>query len=479
VKLAIAIVVALAGIANAQPGADAGSADPNTIPPQPEPAQPAPPPEAEPAATPAPIEAPSTTNTLTQDSASSQGGVAVGDFKFGFHGYARMPFSSTGTREPYLVDNDYYLSGFAYTRLYESDWSELRFSATKGDYTAEFAIFSTLFSDDAQADITDQLGITQASVTAHNFLGVQGLTSQVGVFWDRYGYIEPYDTYIFGRTHQGGVKLAYDLPGGGRVQGGIGMHQAELQENLGTTPIVHLAATEPVPTPYGPIDVSAYYLRLWTHDKPQLSPIQDASMYVTGLDATYHLPAHRGSAYLAFGYYHMDNAIFLAPALEVLHSTGGRGIAENFLGTTSSDNGSGRMYTLAADVKLRVTDLVGLRLFGIGTWVRSPQVDEMNPLDNYDRRLYFKWGAEPSYAVSKHVRASLRYDRVILDVYDSQNAFHVLSPKIAFPIDNWGEIFVQYSHYWYGDKVQLRPGQVPLETEPDSDVFKIQAQVTW
>ncbi|HEX4452799.1 MAG TPA: hypothetical protein VH143_18115 [Kofleriaceae bacterium] len=479
-KRALLIIAALGGVAHAQPdAAGSGSSDPNQIPSEPEAPQPKPPPPTEPASTPAPLQAPSTTNTLTQDSSSPNGGVEVGGFKFAFHGYARMPLSTTGTRQPYLVDNDYYLSGFAYTRLYESDWSELRFSATKGDYTAEFAIFSTLYSDDAQADITDQLGITQASVTGHRFLGVPGLTTQVGVFWDRYGYIEPYDTYIFGRTHQGGAKLAYDLPGGGRVQAGIGMHQAELQQNEGTTPLVHIAVTEPIPTPAGPIDVAAYYLREWTHDKPQLSPIQDAEMYVAGADASYRLPHNLGSAYLAFAYYHMENAIFLAPVLEVLHSTGGQGITENFLGTTASDNGTGHMIVGGADIKLRLTDLAGLRLFGIGTWVHSPQVDEANPLDNYDRRLYFKWGAEPSYMITKRIRASLRYDRVIMDVYDSQNAFHVLSPKIAFPFDNWGEIFLQYSHYWYGDKVELRPGQVPLETEPDSNVFKIQAQVVW
>ena len=55
----------------------------------------------------------------------------------------------------------------------------------------------------------------------------------------------------------------------------------------------------------------------------------------------------------------------------------------------------------------------------------------------------------------------------------------MLSPKISFPLDNWGELFLQYSHYWYGDKIQLRPGQVPLETMPDADVFKLQAQVVW
>jgi hypothetical protein len=477
-KRVAVILLALARVALAQ-DAGSGSSDPNQIPSEPEAPQPKPPPPTEPASTPAPLQAPSTTNTLTQDSSSPNGGVEVGGFKFAFHGYARMPLSTTGTREPYLVDNDYYLSGFAYTRLYESDWSELRFSATKGDYTAEFAIFSTLYSDDAQSDITDQLGITQASVTGHSFLGVPGLTTQVGVFWDRYGYIEPYDTYLFGRTHQGGAKLAYDLPGGGRAQAGLGMHQAELTQNEGTTPLFHAAVTEPIQTPIGPIAIAGYFLYEWTHDKPQLSPIQDASMYVTGADATYTLPKHLGSVYLGFGYYHMVNAIFLAPVLEVFHSTGGQGITENFLGTTASDNGTGHMLVGGADIKLRLTDLAGLRIFGLGTWVHSPQIDENNPLDNYDRRLYFKWGAEPSYLITKRVRASLRYDRVIMDVYDSQNAFHVLSPKIAFPFDNWGEIFLQYSHYWYGSQVELRPGQVPLETEPDSNVFKIQAQVVW
>jgi hypothetical protein len=127
-----------------------------------------------------------------------------------------------------------------------------------------------------------------------------------------------------------------------------------------------------------------------------------------------------------------------------------------------------------------LTDLAGLRLFSMATWVHSPQVDDNNPLDNYDRRLYFKWGAEPSYLFfHDRIRASLRYDRVIMDVYDSSNAFHVLSPKLAFPFGNWGEIFLQYSRYWYGDKVELRPGQVPLETEPDKNAFKLQAQVVW
>jgi hypothetical protein len=406
-------------------------------------------------------------------------GLDVGDVRFELHGYARMPLSAQTTpREPYLVDNDYYLSGFAYTRLYEPDWSELFFSAKRGNYKAEFGLFASLYSDYASARLENQLGVAQASVTAKHFMDVEPLTVQLGVFWDRFGYIEPYDTYIYGRTHQGGVKVAYDLPGGGRVQTGIGIHQAQLQQNLGLTPVAHVAAAYPVPG-FAGLELGAYTLRTWTRDKRQLSPIKDGTMYVAGLDARYKMPRNLGSAYLAFGYYNMDHVLYLAPALEVMHSTGGRGLTENFLGLDASEDGSGHMYTLAADVKTNITERVALRTFGMTTWVRSPQVDEMDPLLNRDRRLYLKWGVDPSVKIIPQLRASVRYDRVVLDVYDSENSFRVVSPRLTFPLDTWGELFFMYSHYWYGDKVRLRPGQVPLETMPDSDVFKLQAQVVW
>ena len=425
------------------------------------------------------IEPISTQNTLTasdQKPSANAPSVDVGEVHFELHGYARMPLSSQFTpRAPHLVDNDYYLSGFAYTRLYEPDWSELYFSANHGNYKVEFGIFASLYSDYASAQIQNQLGIAQASVSAKDFLDQQGLSVQVGVFWDRFGYLEPYDTYIYGRTHQGGLKVAYALPGGGRVQAGVGFHQAELDQNQGMTPIAHVAAAYPV----GPVEVGAYALRTWTRDKPQLSSIQDGTMNVAGIDAKYKLPDNHGSAYLAFGYYDMDHALYLAPALEVMHSTGGRGITENYLGTDSSNDGSGHMFTLAGDVKYRLDDRLGARLFGMASWVRSPQVDEMDASKNRDRRMYLKWGVEPSYKILPKLAASIRYDHVILDLYDRENAFRVVSPKLSFPLDTWGELFIMYSHYMYGDKIRLRAGQVPLETMPDSDVFKLQAQVVW
>jgi hypothetical protein len=402
--------------------------------------------------------------------------VSVKDVRFELHGYARMPLNMQGKREPYLVDNDYFLSGFAYTRLYEPDWSELFFSARKDNYKVELGMFASLYSDYASARLENQFGIAQASVTAEKFLDHEPLSIQLGVFWDRFGYIQPYDTYVFGRTHQGGFKVAYKLPGGGTAQAGLGFHQAELQQNLGMTPIAHLATTYPV---LSNLELGAYGLRTWTRDERQLSPIQDGTMTVLGMDARYKLPGDRGTAHLLGSFMNMKKVLYLAPALEVMHSTGGRGLTENFLGTDASEDGTGKMYTLAADAPIKVTDKIGVRAFGMATWVRSEQVDEMDPGLNRDRRLYLKWGVEPSYRIFKKLQASVRYDRVILDVYDSENSFRVLSPRITFPLDTWGEIFLMYSHYTYGDKVHLRAGQVPLETEPDTDVFKLQAQVVW
>jgi len=47
----------------------------------------------------------------------------------------------------------------------------------------------------------------------------------------------------------------------------------------------------------------------------------------------------------------------------------------------------------------RQTERIGVRAFGITTWVRSPQVVEIDALKNRDRRMYAKWGLEPSYDV--------------------------------------------------------------------------------
>jgi hypothetical protein len=395
------------------------------------------------------------------------------------HGYARMPVAvQTTPRQPFLVDNDYYLSGFAYTRLYEPDWSEIFLSAHHKDYRIKLGLFASLYSDYATPELENQLGIAQASVAAQRFLGREELSVEAGVFWDRFGYVEPYDTYVFGRTHQGGFKVRWDFRQlrGAYVQAGAGAHQERLAENQGLTPVTHLVGGVPIGEN---LIAGAYLLRAWTRDQRQLSPIQDGTLWVLGADARYRLPRRLGTAYAALSYARASKVLYLAPALELVHSSGGRGLTENFLGTEASSDGTGSLLTFAADAPLRVAPRTSVRVFGMTTWTRSDQVDTMDPIRNKDRRLYLKWGVEPGFDIRRGIRASLRYDRVILDLHDQENAFRILSPRISFPLDDWGELFAMYSHYFYGDKITLRPGQVPLVTEPDEDVFKVQAQAVW
>jgi len=411
------------------------------------------------------------------DAPAIDSGISIGDNAWiELHGYARMPISFQSTpRDPFLIDNDYFLSGFSYTRLYEPDWTELFFSAHHGDYAVKFGLFASLYSDYASPELENQFGIAQASVAANKFLGYDPLSVELGVFWDRFGHIEPYDTYVFGRTHQGGFKARWDFTDDAYVQVGAGAHREQLEQNQGLTPIVHLVGGYPI----GDAVIGGYLLKSWTRDKRQLSPIENGDLLVAGLDVRYRLPNDLGTPYFAVSYYDAEQVLFLAPALELMHSTGGRGLTENFLGLESSNNGTGSLFSTAFDWPAHLYRNIDLRLFGMGTWVRSDQVDVDDPARNKDSRFYLKWGVEPSYWISPKVRAAVRYDRVILDFHDADNGFRVLSPKVGFPLEKWGELAVMYSHYWYGDKIQLRPGQVPLETEPDSDVFKVQAQAVW
>ena len=128
-------------------------------------------------------------------------------------------------------------------------------------------MFASLYSDYARRSSRTSSASRRRRSPRTTSSTSRALSVQVGVFWDRFGYIEPYDTYIFGRTHQGGAKVAYALPGGGRVQAGIGFHEADLQQNQGTTPIAHVVGAYPV----GPVEVGAYLLRTWTRDKRQLA----------------------------------------------------------------------------------------------------------------------------------------------------------------------------------------------------------------
>jgi hypothetical protein len=455
---------------------------------------------------------PSVANDLALPDARPGMGVTVGPVELKATGYLRAPlrlaFRSRGDglkegegqynlHTPWLVDDDYFRSGFQYLRTQESDWSEIYFSAQSKYLSADVALMGSLFTDWARPLLDRQWGIAQGSVTfRYEALGPRlrfRMHIRAGSFWDRFGWLENYDTYVFGRTHQMGGQVRFEFetkPVTFWLLQGVGAHLDAIEANQGLTLLNYLHVGASL---WKVAHIGLYFLDTLSQDKRQLKEVQDASMRVWGMDL--RLTPFFGNFYVAGSWITSAQAQYLSPVLEVMHSWGGRGFTENYLGTDKSD-GTGGLKSLAGEYTFSLRRVLGQlaperasflrggdvqwRFFGLVAQAASNQVDS-DPALNRDGKVALKWGTELLYQPLSFVFASLRYDRVIIDVQDDAAAFRVLTPRIGATL-NWmlgAQIFLQYSRYFYGDRVRLRPGQVALETLPDADVVKLQAQVSF
>lgn len=433
---------------------------------------------------------------------SEDGRGGTDHWAFQFHGYARMPLRFNGgfstTRPPYLVDDNYYLSGFGYTRVSESEYAELFFSFEKDRTRIVAGLMASQFSDWSETTLQGQQGIATAFVE-HTFPVIPEveLGVRAGMFWDRYGYTPAYDTYLLGRFHVAGARLSVRLFDLWYTRFGFGAHADLINANQGFTP----AAWFNTGVDLGWLDAGLFVGSVWTKDSQrEFSIIEDGSCFVIGGEARVAIP-HVGPFWVALGRYSVDAALFTAPAWEVLHSTGGRGLTQNFLGP-DSDNGTGEILAtaftltwqphraiaaLGAPEESRYLRGLDLNLFGILARVASNQASD-NPAENFNDRTWVKWGIEPYYQPPfegfSWLFAAVRFDRVILDLDHDSLSFRVITPRIGvMPVtDPKLEIFLAYSAYSYGENVRLRPNQIPGDlsiTQPDDNMLKLQAQVAW
>ena len=185
------------------------------------------------------------------------------DLRFSLHGYFRAPLrlsidrrsmtmpgqSGYNIRTPWLVDDDYFNSGFAYTRLQEQDWTELYLSVGNRYLVGTVALMGSLYSDWAQPLIDHQWGIAQGFLRFHwDANGARArfrVDAKAGAFWDRLGWLQRYDTYLFGRTHQMGGQVRIET--GVRdwsfwIMQGMGAHLEALDQNEGLTILNYLHA---------------------------------------------------------------------------------------------------------------------------------------------------------------------------------------------------------------------------------------------
>lgn len=432
---------------------------------------------------------------------------------FAVHGYVRAPLrliskerenpaedeSSVDIRQPWLVDDDYFRSGFSYTPVNETDMAEVYFMVGNQLVTANVALMASLFSDSARVMLDQQLGISQAWVTFRHEFELDPVTLRLkakgGSFWDRFGAMPKYDTYVFGRTHQMGGQLDAELDYWRFTWGvtaGFGAHREAIEANQGLSPLAYVR----VHGAYDRIvELGLVYLSTWTNDKRQLSEILDGKMDVYGADVRID-SVYAGKAYFAIGSLAADKASFLSPSIELMHSNGGRGITENYLGTESSNDGTGDMWNLGAQYDFSVADTmnavdptlsfpldgdVTLSAFMLYSFVNSDQESD-DPTVNRDNRGYFKQGLELAYWILPWIGVSGRYDRVVPDLEDDPSSFRIISPRLSLRSQLFGGegvLFYQFAHYDYSERVGLRAGQIPNETMPDNDVHKIQAQLNF
>jgi hypothetical protein len=449
-------------------------------------------------------------------------------FRFGLHAYFRAPLrlawrprvspkpgeASDNIHTPWLVDDDPERSGFVYTRNAEGDFTEVYLMAGNTWLTAVVGLAGSLYSDPAQPLIDHQMGIAQGFVVFRHKLDFGSGTKlririKGGAFQDRFGWMEKYDTYLFGRTHQMGEQARVDLDVGKftfSALEGFGAHLENLQANQGLSLIdsFRLSAS------YDRLaEISLYYLRTWTQDQRQLSQIDDGSMRVMGVEARVDTGAF-GRLQAGISGLSADQAVWLAPSLEIVHAFGGTGLTQNYLGTDSSKNGTGSLFNVGWQYDFSAAALlsrIGVRppggwgdapappgspppwtgradatlsLFGVYTRVGSEQKSR-DPTVNRDGDQMLKWGGEVAVWPLSWIGASFRYDRVIPDIHNDPTAFRIFSPRVTLRT-HWiadALVFAQVSHYDYGAGVTLRQGQVPLETKPDSNVFKVQAQIVF
>ena len=433
-------------------------------------------------------------------------------FGIALHGYFRAPFrfsrverdaedvgegeSKHNYRTPFLLDDDYYVSGFSYLPVNQKPWNETYLSVGNERLTATVGLASAQFSDSEAEDYSSQFGVAQGWLT-YRFRPADWMRVQVkgGSFWDRFGYLPKYDTYIFGRTHQVGAQAKVQVETGPLtfwVLDGVGGHTESIKSKQGLTMLHYASAGVSWDRT---AELGLYYLNARSRDKRSMQDIEDGEMGVLGLDLRLHTPVAK--VYAAYSSINADKVLYLAPALEVMHSYG-RLLMDNYLGTEQgSEKGTGSLKNYAFQVDFSVADsyrgftgsassplpwngdLVA-SAFGVMTKVESSQVSA-DPLENKDGVTKWKWGFDGGWRATEWAGVFLRYDRVIPDVDDSASSFRVISLRVALFTHflSQEQIYFQYSSYSYKDRVRLRPGQVANEEFPDEKVFKIQAEISY
>ena len=235
--------------------------------------------------------------------------------------------------------------------------------------------------------------------------------------------------------------------------------------------------------------VALHYLTAWTQSATRAAE-PDGRITSTGLELKM-IDTRMGSAFLGVGHLRAREAIRVAGALEVLHSTEGYNLAENYFGPAARGRGT-------------ITTVEGEWTFSLATFLRHPQPfwgqgpdlvarvfamwNEVRPdeLTATGGRHKLKLGGSLTYTPLFWLGLSGRVDVVQPDLDHSAQSFQVLSPRVLLRTDflSHEEVVLKYDRYFLGSDTRLNyPFDEQMARDPffraDENVFSLIATFWW
>jgi hypothetical protein len=426
----------------------------------------------------------------------------------------------TQVRTPPLVPDANYVD-WRYTNSLVAPWTELNFHYGNDRAKATVQIASYNITDSGYRRLEANLGINLAFLVLAFPLGDdKRLNLTVGAFTNRYGAAGrwdagKYETYLFGRTHVGGETLNFEWD--------VGDWTLAAEQSFG-------AKLEPIPfqaqgaswNPYpGPrpqessfvasghvgavwrrtLLIGLHYIDVFANDieragafggtafSGRLSTEPKPKITVAGADLKL-LSEFYGDAYL--GYAHLDsvNSIYLADALETIHSFGGWQLHDNYFGTPGGmEETTGKIDTVLFQYVFdwgkffhrprpfwgEGPDLI-TSVFGMYNHVSGPTAPAPDKL---------KWGADLTYLPLAWLGFGGRFDEVQPNLDNNTLSFAVVSPRLILRTNfvTHEQVLIQYSRYFYNSNAahasypySVQPGAAGLGADPNA--FQI-AAIIW
>jgi hypothetical protein len=428
------------------------------------------------------------------------------------------------------VDANYF--SFAYTRLQEQDWAEVFIHARKKHVDAAVGWMGYWFQSVGFRNPDSAWAPGLAYLKLDSDFEAAGITSNValtvGAWWPSFGYFEKYDTYTLGRFRQIGEQAKLTVPLNPDLTvalvEGFGTNR-DGSFNYGAPPFygaktaLDLLTYANVQVAYKQyLDVGLHFNTEWTAD-PNLAQqsmpgdksyaaVKVAHLTVVGAEANLRLP-YAGHLWISPSFISVRNGWALDSAgTEVMHSLGGAGIAANYMAFTNSasnSTGSGSMRNLGFLYENTLSGIQGrprgsvpevtLSIFGL---LADAKLDlPAGSTISQSTIKQFKYGADVTLQSLTWLAFMLRYDGVNYDTDHPGYVFASITPRVIVSSHflSSERIYLQYSRYFYGDKMVLAgtwPWSEPLVAgstfiqqgpyvglKPDANVIKLQADIAF